>query len=155
MLPCWERASHSALQMYCRKMFYCALCIFFPTRCLCWDFKFNCIDSWSLYSYFTPDNVSTSYSLCKYFYHFVKHRPENKVLNLSLQNEMDVLAYFTLTVEFNFTVLIDKAPECCMFSKNSQSMLENYFSQKNVDQLSQIPKYINKVSPGVQVRRVT
>ena len=30
-------------------------------------------------------------------YHFVKYRPENRVLNLSLQNEIDVLAYFTLS----------------------------------------------------------
>ena len=22
--------------------------IFFPTWCLCWDFEFNCIDSWSI-----------------------------------------------------------------------------------------------------------
>ena len=36
------------------------------------------------------------------FYHFVKHRPENKVLNLSLQNEIDVLAYFTLTCCIQF-----------------------------------------------------
>ena len=44
------------------------------------------------------DIVSTSYSLCQSFYHFIKHRPENKpVFNLSLQNEIDVLAYFTLT----------------------------------------------------------
>ena len=28
------------------------LCTFFPTWCLCWDFKFNCIDFWSIYSYF-------------------------------------------------------------------------------------------------------
>ena len=41
--------------------------------------------------------VSTNYSLCHSFYHFVKHRPENKVMNLSLQNEIDVLEYFTLT----------------------------------------------------------
>ena len=34
------------------KIVSCVLCIFFPTLCLCWDFKFNCIDSWSLYSYF-------------------------------------------------------------------------------------------------------
>ena len=27
------------------------------------------------------------------FYHFGKHRPENKVVNLSLQNEIDVPAY--------------------------------------------------------------
>ena len=38
------------------------------------------------------DIVSISYSLCHSFYHFIKHRPENKVLNLSLQNEIDVLA---------------------------------------------------------------
>ena len=31
------------------------------------------------------------------FYHFVKHRPETKILKLSLQNEIDVIAYFTLT----------------------------------------------------------
>ena len=43
------------------------------------------------------DMVSTSYSLCQSFYHFVKLRPENKVLNLTLQNEMEVLTYFTLT----------------------------------------------------------
>ena len=36
----------------CRKMFCCVLCIFFLARCLCWDLKFNCINSWSLYSYF-------------------------------------------------------------------------------------------------------
>ena len=30
------------------KMFCCVSCIFFPTWCLCWDFEFNCIDSWSL-----------------------------------------------------------------------------------------------------------
>ena len=59
------------------------------------------------------------------FFHFVKHRPENKVLNLSLQNEIDVLAYFTLTCSFNFTVLVDKASECHIFSKNGQLMLEN------------------------------
>ena len=53
------------------------------------------------------------------FYHFVKHRPENKVFNLSLQNEIDGLAYFA--------VLIDSASECHMFSKNGQLMLENYF----------------------------
>ena len=50
--PCRERASHSALSVCCRNIFCCVLCIFFPTWCLCWDFKFNCIDSWSLYSYF-------------------------------------------------------------------------------------------------------
>ena len=27
------------------KMFYCVLCVFFPSWCLCWDFKFNCIGS--------------------------------------------------------------------------------------------------------------
>ena len=60
------------------------------------------------------------------FYHFVKHRPENKVLNLSLQKEIDVLAYFMLTsVAFNFTLLVDKVSECRMFSKNGQLMLEN------------------------------
>ena len=37
----------------CRKMFCCVLCIFFATWCLCWDFKFNCTDSWSIYSYLT------------------------------------------------------------------------------------------------------
>ena len=26
MLPCWERASHSALRVCCRKMFCCVLC---------------------------------------------------------------------------------------------------------------------------------
>ena len=46
---------------------------------------------------FILDMVSTTYSLCQSFYHFVKLRPENKVLNLTLQNEMEVLAYFTLT----------------------------------------------------------
>ena len=51
-LACWERASHSALRVCCRKMFCCVICIFCPTWCLCWDLKFNCIDSWSLYSYF-------------------------------------------------------------------------------------------------------
>ena len=47
------------------------------------------------------------------FYHFVKHRPENKVLNLSLQNEIDVLAYFTLTC----CIQVDKASKCHIFSK--------------------------------------
>ena len=42
------------------------------------------------------DIVSTCYSLCHSFYQFVKHRPENKELNVSLQNEIDVLEYFTL-----------------------------------------------------------
>ena len=27
------------------KMFCCVLCIFFPSWCLCWDFKFNCTKS--------------------------------------------------------------------------------------------------------------
>ena len=31
------------------------------------------------------DIVSTSYSLCHFFYHFVEHRPQNKVLNLSFK----------------------------------------------------------------------
>ena len=35
-LPCWERASHSALRVCCRKMFCCAFCIVFHTLCLCW-----------------------------------------------------------------------------------------------------------------------
>ena len=48
------------------------------------------------------DIVSTTYSLCLFFYHFVKHRPENKVLNLCLQKEIDVLAYFTLTCCIHF-----------------------------------------------------
>ena len=37
------------------------------------------------------DIVSASYSLCHSFYHFIKHRPENKVLNLSSQNEIDII----------------------------------------------------------------
>ena len=41
--------------------------------------------------------LACSYNLCKSFDHFVKHWPGNKLLNLSLQNEIDVLAYFTLT----------------------------------------------------------
>ena len=36
------------------------------------------------------DIVSTSYSLCHSFYYFVKHRPENKVLNLSLHTQDSV-----------------------------------------------------------------
>ena len=60
-------------------------------------------------------------------YHFVKHRPKNNKLNLSLQNEIDVLAYFTLTC-FNFTVLAKKELECRMYSKNGQLMLEIFFS---------------------------
>ena len=71
------------------------------------------------------------------FYHLVKHRPENKVLGLSLQNEIDVLAYFSKPIQLNFVVLVDKASEYRMFSKNGQLMLENYFSLKKVDQLSQ------------------
>ena len=55
------------------------------------------------------------------FYLFVKHRPENKVLNLSLQNEIDVIAYMLRQhVELNFTVLVGKASESHMFSKNGQ-----------------------------------
>ena len=37
---------------------------------------------------FILDIVSTSYGLCQSFYHFVEFRPENKVLNLTLQIEM-------------------------------------------------------------------
>ena len=33
------------------KMFLLCIMYFSPTRCLCWDFKFNCIDFWFLYSY--------------------------------------------------------------------------------------------------------
>ena len=53
LLPCWGKASHSAARVCCRKMFCYVLCIFFPTWCLCRDFKFNHINSWSLCSYFT------------------------------------------------------------------------------------------------------
>ena len=50
------------------------------------------------------DIVSSAYSLCQSFIisSQVNHRPENKVLNLSLQNEIDVLAYFTLTCCIQF-----------------------------------------------------
>ena len=42
----------------------CDLCIFFSTWCLCWDLRFNCIDSWSLHSYFIFDlNIDCGYSL--------------------------------------------------------------------------------------------
>ena len=36
-----------------KKKIFVLLCImyFSPTRCLRWDFKFNCIDFWFLYSY--------------------------------------------------------------------------------------------------------
>ena len=74
-------------------------------------------------SVFILDIVSTSYGLCQSFYHFVELRPENKVLNLTLQNEMEILSYFRLTC-----LIVDKASECRMFSKNGQPMLENYFS---------------------------
>ena len=40
------------LRVCCRKMICYVLCIFFPTWCLCWDSKFNCIDFWPFYSYF-------------------------------------------------------------------------------------------------------
>ena len=59
--------------------------------------------------HFIIDIVSTSYSLCQSFYYFVKLQQENKVLNLSLQNEIDVLAFLRFTVECNFTVLVDEA----------------------------------------------
>ena len=48
------------------------------------------------------DIVSTTYSFLPVFYHFVKHRPENKVLNLRLQNKINVLAYFTLNCCIQF-----------------------------------------------------
>ena len=52
-LPCWEK-----LVILCvvGKMFCCVLCISFPTWCLCRDFEFICIDSWSLYSYLSYKN---------------------------------------------------------------------------------------------------
>ena len=43
------------------------------------------------------DIVSTSYSVCYSFYPCVIHRPENQVLNSSLENEIDVLEYYKLT----------------------------------------------------------
>ena len=46
-----------------RKMFCCVLCIFFPSWCLCWDFKFNCIDSWSLYFFLSLTEMITCYQL--------------------------------------------------------------------------------------------
>ena len=46
---------------------------------------------------FILDIVFTCYSLCQSSYHFIKQWPENKVLNLRLQNEIDILVYFTLT----------------------------------------------------------
>ena len=46
---------------------------------------------------FILDIDSTSYSLCQSFYYFVKHHPENKVLTLTSQSEIDILAYFTQT----------------------------------------------------------
>ena len=53
-----------------------------------------------------------------------------------------------LPVEFNFTVLADKASECrIFFSKNGQLMLENYFSLKNDDQLSQTPQIYLQSQP--------
>ena len=51
---------------------------------------------------FILDIVSSSYGLCQSFYHFVEFQPENKVLNLTLQNEMEVLAYFRLTCLIQF-----------------------------------------------------
>ena len=54
---------------------------------------------------FILDIVSTS-GLCQsFFYHFVEFRPENKVLNLTLQNEMEVLAYFRLTCLIQFHLI--------------------------------------------------
>ena len=44
------------------------------------------------------DIVSTTYSLYQSFI----IRPENKILNLSLQNKIHVLAYFTLTCCIQF-----------------------------------------------------
>ena len=51
--PCLERACHSAFRVCCRKnvLLWLTLCFCFPTWCLCWEFKFNCMDSLSLYSY--------------------------------------------------------------------------------------------------------
>ena len=54
---------------------------------------------------FILDIVSTSYGLCQTFYHFVEFQPENKVLNLTSQNEMEVLAYFRLTCLIQFHLI--------------------------------------------------
>ena len=44
------------------KVFCCVLCVFFPAWCLCWGFKSNCIDSWSLYFHFpSPPYVLRRY----------------------------------------------------------------------------------------------
>ena len=54
---------------------------------------------------FFLDIVSTSYGLCQYFYLFVELRPENKVLNLTLQNETEILAYLRLTCLIQFHLI--------------------------------------------------
>ena len=54
---------------------------------------------------FILDIVSTSYGLCQSFYHLVEFRSENKVLNLTLRNEMEALAYFRLTCLIQFHLI--------------------------------------------------
>ena len=77
---------------------------------------------------FILDIVSTSYGLCQSFYHFVEFRPENKVLNLTLQNEMEILAYFRLTCLIQFHLTKSIRMPYRIFSINRQPMLENYLS---------------------------
>ena len=60
------------------------------------------------------------------FYHFVKHRPEFKVLNLSLQNEIDVLAYFTLTCCIQFQAISIAYFYLCLYGCLKPPMLLLY-----------------------------
>ena len=92
MLPCWERASYSAFRVCCRKMFCCVLCVFFPSWSLCWDFKFNCIDSWFLYSYFTT------------LYHKSDAMIDQRTIgpeNAHLKPDLGVLSHHEMTLTLN------------------------------------------------------
>ena len=79
--------------------------VFFPTRCLCWDFKFNCIDSWPLYSYFMYMLLLLAFSQYKHFVHIRKSDISAKtcmtpitkiIINFGDQNFKFGQSFFTL-----------------------------------------------------------
>ena len=67
---------------------------FLPTRCLCWYFKFNCIDSWSLYSYFTCPGKAMDFAIMAR----VRNLRYRKVFDSSANNYYN---YFNASVSCN------------------------------------------------------